>query len=109
LERFKEQGAPIEIMDDVIAAVSNADVVITDQWPQAEYDEKLRSQYRVTSTLLQHASDNYLFLHKLPASRGEEVTEEILEGRHSVVYQQAGNRLCVQQAVMEWLLGVRLS
>jgi ornithine carbamoyltransferase len=109
LERFKAQGAPIEIMDNAVAAVSNADVVITDQWPQAEYDESLRSEYRVTSALLQHANDNYLFLHKLPASRGDEVTEEILEGRHSVVYEQAGNRLCVQQAVMEWLLGVRLS
>ena len=109
LERFKAEGADITFFETAKEAVQGADVVVTDQWPQDDYDAALREQYRVNSALLQGANDNYLFLHKLPASRGDEVTEEILEGRHSVVYQQAGNRLCVQQAVLEWLLGVRLS
>ncbi|MBL92808.1 MAG: ornithine carbamoyltransferase [Myxococcales bacterium] len=109
LERFIAQGAPIKMFTDATAAVEDADIVITDQWPQDSYDEEVRSAFRVSSSLLQGAHDDYLFLHKLPASRGEEVTEEVLEGRHSVVYEQAGNRLCVQQAIIEWLLDVRLA
>ena len=103
LERLIGQGAPIKLFTNAQEAVVGADVVITDQWPEGDYSEDVRSAFRVSSALLQKASDDYLFLHKLPASRGEEVTDEVLEGRHSVVYEQAGNRLCVQQAVMEWL------
>ena len=63
------------------------------------------STYQVNEELAKHAKDDYIFLHCLPAHRGEEVTAEIIDGSHSVVFQEAGNRMHAQKALLIELLG----
>ena len=68
-ERFKAEGADITFLETAKEAVQGADVVVTDQWPQDDYDAALREQYRVNSALLQGANDNYLFLQCVASQR----------------------------------------
>ena len=95
---------------DPIAAVKHADVVYTDVWTSMgqESERELRLKrfepYQVNAALLAKAPKHVKVLHCLPAHRGEEITEEVIESPASVVFQQAGNRLHVQKAVLEWLL-----
>jgi ornithine carbamoyltransferase len=95
---------------DPIAAVKHADVIYTDVWTsmgqEAERELRLKcfEPYQVNSALLAKAPKHVKVLHCLPAHRGEEITEEVIESPASVVFQQAGNRLHVQKAVLEWLL-----
>lgn len=104
LERARAAGARVTIVHDAKAAVEGAHVICTDAWgPEA--DERLRA-FQVNADLLSRADDDHFVLHRLPAQRGAEITDDVLEGRHSLVFQQAGNRLPVQQAVLEWLLEV---
>ena len=96
---------------DPVAAVKHADVIYTDVWTsmgqEAEREARLKqfAPYQVNSALLAKAPKHVKVLHCLPAHRGEEITEEVIESPASVVFQQAGNRLHVQKAVLEWLLG----
>jgi len=91
-------------------AVENADLVVTDVWASMgqEDEQKQRmekfAQYQVNSQLMACAKDNALFMHCLPAHRGEEVAEDVLEGPQSVVWEEAGNRLHSQKALLEFLL-----
>ncbi|MBF0097850.1 MAG: ornithine carbamoyltransferase [Magnetococcales bacterium] len=91
-------------------AVIAADLVTTDAWTSMgqEQEVKKRQQafagYCVDTLLLQHAKPEALFMHCLPAHRGEEVTSEVLDGPQSVVWDEAENRLHVQKAILEWLL-----
>ena len=91
-------------------AVENADLVVTDVWASMgqEDEQKQRmekfAKYQVNSELMTCAKDDALFMHCLPAHRGEEVTEDVLEGPQSVVWEEAGNRLHSQKALLEFLL-----
>ena len=99
-----------EEMTDAAKAVKHADVIYTDVWTsmgqEAEREARLKQfvPYQVNSALLAKAPKHVKVLHCLPAHRGEEITEEVIESPASVVFQQAGNRLHAQKAVLEWLL-----
>ena len=91
-------------------AITQAEVIYTDVWTSMgqENDQENRKKkfkkYQVNSEVMLQAKEDALFMHCLPAHRGEEVTEEILEGPHSVVWEEAGNRLHSQKALLEFLL-----
>lgn len=99
-----------EVTDDPVAAVTGATVVYTDVWTsmgqEGEAAERRRAfaPYQVNSELMAHAPNAY-FMHCLPAKRGEEVTDEVIDGPQSVVVQEAANRLHVQKGILAWLLG----
>ncbi len=103
-------GAVIRVVNDPAEAVHNADAVYTDVWAsmgqEAEAGERRRifAPFQVNSNLMALAKPDVLFLHCLPAHRGEEVTEEVLEGPRSVVLDQAENRLHTSKAVLLALL-----
>jgi ornithine carbamoyltransferase len=103
----KAQGANIELHDTPNAAVQNADAVITDTWvsmgdKDAEQRIKLLTPYQVHAELMALAKPDALFLHCMPAHRGEEVTAEVIDGSQSVVFDEAENRLHVQKSVLLW-------
>jgi ornithine carbamoyltransferase len=100
---------PPEVSDPA-AAVRDADVIYTDVWTsmgqEAEREERLKkfAPYQVNAALMSKAKPDSKLLHCLPAHRGEEVTDDVIDGPASAVFQQAGNRLHTQKAVLEWLL-----
>jgi ornithine carbamoyltransferase len=100
---------PAEI-NDPVAAVRGADVIYTDVWTsmgqEAEREERLNrfASFQVNSALLSKAAPHCKVLHCLPAHRGEEITDEVMDGSACAAFQQAGNRLHAQKAVLEWLL-----
>ena len=95
---------------DPAAAVKKADVIYTDVWTsmgqEAEREQRHKefAPYQVNAALLKKAPKHVKVLHCLPAHRGEEITNDVIEGKASVVFQQAGNRMHAQKAVLEWLL-----
>jgi ornithine carbamoyltransferase len=101
-----ENGARIDVLRDPREAIEQADIVYTDVWAsmgfEAEQQERMRAfaAYQVNETLTQYAKADYLFMHCLPAHRGEEVSEGVIDGPHSVVFDEAENRLHAQKAVM---------
>jgi len=109
-EDAKSSGSEIIITDDAIEAVKDADVVYTDTWAsmgqEAEKAErsKIFLPYQVSSKLMKYAKDDAIFLHCLPAYRSYEVTEEVIDGPQSAVFDEAENRLHVQKAIMAILL-----
>lgn len=108
-ERAAETGATVAVTDDV-AEVAGADVVITDTWVSMgmEDDGKDRRTpflpYQVTEEIMEQADDDAIFLHCLPAYRGNEVTAEVIDGPQSRVFDEAENRLHAQKALLAWLL-----
>ena len=95
-----------EIFDDPVAAVEDADVVYTDVWASmgleseaAKRREDFRS-YQVDDFLVSHAKPDYVFMHCLPAHRGEEVADSVIDSENSIVFQQAENRLHAQKAIL---------
>ncbi len=100
----------IEITQDVSAACVNSDLIVTDVWASMgqEEEQKIREQafsnYQVTSELMKMANKNALFMHCLPAHRGEEVSADVIDGKQSVVWHEAENRLHAQKALLEFLL-----
>jgi len=111
-QRVQQASNHVEVMTDPVAAVEDADMVVTDVWAsmgqENEADERadLFSPYQVNAELMRHARADALFMHCLPAHRGEEVTAEVIDGPQSVVWEEAGNRLHAQRALLEFLLGV---
>jgi ornithine carbamoyltransferase len=104
-------GAAFEIQRDVDAAVKSADLIITDSWVSMHHSESDRSslhnvlaEYQVNENLMNKTKKDALFMHCLPAHRGEEVTSQVLDGKNSVVFDEAENRLHVQKAIMRWCL-----
>lgn len=99
-----------EEVRDPLQAVKHADVLYTDVWTsmgqEAEYKQRLSdfAQYQVNAALLKQAPKHAKVLHCLPAHRGEEISNDVIEGPASVVFQQAGNRMHAQKAILEWLL-----
>jgi ornithine carbamoyltransferase len=114
IARLQEEvpGAQFSATQDPVAAVTGADAVYTDVWAsmgqEAEQAERAQAfaAYQVNAALMRHAGPDVCFLHCLPARRGEEVTDEVIDSPQSAVIQQAANRMHVQKGLMAWLLGV---
>lgn len=105
----KANGAALNLMRDAYEAVAGADAVITDCWvSMGDADEEFRraalAPYQVDAKLMRAAAKHAVFMHCLPAHRGEEVTEEVIDGPQSVVFDEAENRLHVQKGVLCWCL-----
>jgi ornithine carbamoyltransferase len=106
-----ETGATIEVVNDPVRAVNGADAVYTDVWAsmgqEAETAERARTfnSFRVTPELFAHAAPGAVFMHCLPAHRGEEVEAAVIDSLASVVFDQAENRLHIQKAILLQLLG----
>jgi ornithine carbamoyltransferase len=110
-EYARESGAEIICTEKPEEAVNGADIVYTDVWAsmgqesEAEKRKNIFSGYQVNSRLLNQAKQDAIFMHDLPAHRGEEVTDDVMDGPQSVVFDQAENRLHAQKAVMIEILG----
>ncbi|KAB8137997.1 ornithine carbamoyltransferase [Gracilibacillus oryzae] len=106
------EGTEVLVTEDPIEAVKDADVIYSDVWASMgqEAEQKARetafaATYQVNTELFSYAKDDAIFMHCLPAHRGEEVTSEIIDGPQSVVFQEAENRLHAQKALMVALMG----
>lgn len=110
-EIAKATGAVIEVVRDPKAAVQEADAIYTDVWASMGFEEeqKIREEafrnYQVDEQLARYAKPDYVFMHCLPAHRGEEVSEGVIDGPHSIIFDQAENRLHAQKALMAALMG----
>ena len=105
----RREGAEIEFGEDPQAAVSGADCIITDAWvsmgdEDAVKRHNLLRHYQVNNALMARAADDAIFMHCLPAHRGEEVADEVIDGPQSVVFDEAENRLHAQKAILAWCL-----
>ncbi len=110
VEWSNANGGEVRIMRSPQEAVSGADCVVTDTWVSMGQEHRARGHnvfqpYQVNEELMQLAAPDALFMHCLPAHRGEEVTDEVIDGPHSVVFDEAENRLHAQKAVLAWCLG----
>lgn len=107
----QQTGASIEVLDNPQGAVEGADVVLTDTWTsmgdEAEHDKRLKEfeGFQVNAALMALAKDDALFMHCLPAHRGEEVTDEVMDGPQSVIFDEAENRLHAQKALLSLVMG----
>lgn len=101
-----ETGARVDILRDAREAVEGADVIYTDVWASMGFEEEQKDRekafknYQVNEKLVMHAKSDYLFMHCLPAHRGEEVSEGVIDGKNSVIFDEAENRLHAQKAIM---------
>jgi len=111
VEKAVRMGAKLEFENDPVKAVEDADVIYTDVWVSMGQERERRKRlkafagYQVTQKLVDSAKTNVVVMHCLPAHRGEEITEEVLEGEHSIVFDQAENRLHAQKAILLKLIG----
>ncbi|MEM9732933.1 MAG: ornithine carbamoyltransferase [Pseudomonadota bacterium] len=106
----RAHGGKIHLTRDPQEAVSDAHCVITDTWASMGQEEHAAGHntfmpYQVNAALMKHAREDALFMHCLPAHRNEEVTDEVMDGPQSVVFDEAGNRLHAQKAILAWCLG----
>jgi ornithine carbamoyltransferase len=111
LADIRAAGANVTLGVDPRAAVEDADLIITDTWvSMGDTDPGLRRKvlkpYRVDPTLMALADKDALFMHCLPAHRGDEVTDEVIDGPQSVVFDEAENRLHAQKAILCWVFGI---
>jgi ornithine carbamoyltransferase len=110
LEEARKVGASPRLVIDPVDAAIGSDVLVTDTWvsmgDEAEEAERLRvfGKYQVNSKLLKLASKDAIAMHCLPAHRGQEITDEVMDGPQSAVFDEAENRLHTSKAVLEWLL-----
>ena len=111
MEDAKATGASIKLVTDPVEAVKGADIVVTDTWAsmgqEEEHDarKKIFAPYQVNRELMAHADKRAIVMHCLPAYRGEEITEEVLEANADVIFDEAENRLHTQKAIMALLMG----
>jgi ornithine carbamoyltransferase len=110
---MRAEGAEITVERDAARAAEGADLVVTDTWvsmhdaPEAKEERhRLLAPYRVDEALMARAAPDALFMHCLPAHRGEEATDAVLDGPASVIFDEAENRLHAQKAILRWCLGV---
>jgi len=110
LENAKAMNSRVEIIENPEEAVKDADVIYTDVWAsmgqesEAAERKKIFNKYQVNGKLVKLAKEDYLFLHCLPAHRGDEVVDEVIDSPNSVVFDEAENRLHVQKAIMVLLM-----
>jgi ornithine carbamoyltransferase len=107
IDWVKQSGAAIVVGDDPEAAVTDADCVVTDTWvsmgdKDGERRHNLLKPYQVNARLMAKAKPDAVFMHCLPAHRGEEVTDEVMDGPQSVVFDEAENRLHAQKGILAW-------
>ena len=106
----KKSGADLVITDDPVEAIKDADIVYTDTWvsmgQEKEKAERIKifMPYQVNKELFKNAKEDALFMHCLPAYRGYEVTEDVIDGKNSVIFDEAENRLHAQKAIMATLM-----
>lgn len=113
IDLARSRGSKVDIQRDPAVAVQGADLVVTDTWVSMHDPESAKERrhnqlrgYQVTEALMARAKPNALFMHCLPAHRNDEVTSSVMDGPHSVVFDEAENRLHAQKAVMRWCLGL---
>ena len=110
LARAAEQYARIEVTEDPKAAVRGADLVVADTWVSMGDEDRFPrlealEPYRVDEALMGVAARDALFMHCLPAHRGEEVSAAVIDGPQSVIWDEAENRIHAQKAVLAWVFG----
>jgi ornithine carbamoyltransferase len=110
IARARTAGARIVVSEDPERAATDASAVISDCWvsmgdEDAGRRHNLLAPYRVDAKLMRHAEKDAIFMHCLPAHRGEEVTDEVIDGPNSVVFDEAENRLHAQKGILAWCLG----
>ncbi|MCH7480500.1 MAG: ornithine carbamoyltransferase [Chloroflexi bacterium] len=109
-EFAKISGSRIELMEDPLSAVQNADVIYTDTWTSMGQEDEVKTReqvfppYQVNEKLVSEANENVMVMHCLPAHRGQEITDEVADGPHSMLFPQAHNRLHAQKALLVHLL-----
>ncbi|WP_243374912.1 ornithine carbamoyltransferase [Microvirga solisilvae] len=106
----KKEGAEISVTTDAFEAAEGADAIVTDCWVSMGDDDEFRRHnllkpYQVNSKLMSVAAKDAVFMHCLPAHRGEEVTDDVMDGPQSVVFDEAENRLHAQKGILAWCLG----
>ena len=113
LEEARAKGVAVEIIRDPARAVAGADLVVTDTWVSMHDSQTTRERrhnqlrpYQVNAALMAQAKPDALFMHFLPAHRNEEVTDAVMDGPQSVVFDEAENRLHAQKAILRWCLGL---
>jgi ornithine carbamoyltransferase len=111
LADIKEAGPNVSLGEDPLAAVKDADLIVTDTWvSMGDTDvsdrRKVLKPYRVDTNLIGLADKDALFMHCLPAHRGDEVTDDVIDGPQSVVFDEAENRLHAQKAILCWCFGI---
>jgi ornithine carbamoyltransferase len=110
-EQAQRLGGCPSVVEGAAEAAKDADVVVTDTWvsmgDEGEEAERLRvfGRYQVNSGLMRLASPNAIALHCLPAHRGQEITDDVMDGPQSAVFDEAENRLHTSKAVVAWLMG----
>ena len=107
----RAQGARIDIIADAAAAVEGADIVVTDTWVSMGQDHahnKIAAMFpfQVNEALMAKAKPDARFLHCLPAHRGEEATDSVLDGPQSLIWDEAENRIHAQKSILLWALGL---
>ena len=112
VEVARALGAKIEIERDPVKAVAGADLIVTDTWVSMHDPESAKERrhnmlrnYQVNEALMAQAKPDALFMHCLPAHRNDEATSAVMDGPHSVIFDEAENRLHAQKAIMRWCLG----
>jgi len=111
LADIADAGTAVQLGTDPKAAVADADLVITDTWvsmgdTDAGERRRILKPYQVNPTLMAQAKPDALFMHCLPAHRGDEVTDAVIDGPQSVVFDEAENRLHIQKAILCWAFGI---
>jgi ornithine carbamoyltransferase len=106
----RNNGGEVMLSHDAEKAVDGADCVVTDTWVSMNQEHRARGHnvfqpFQVNGALMKHAKADALFMHCLPAHRGEEVTDDVIDGPQSVVFDEAENRLHAQKSVLAWCLG----
>jgi len=106
----RNNGGSIMLTHDAEKAVDGVDCVVTDTWVSMNQEHRARGHnvfqpFQVNGALMKHAKPDALFMHCLPAHRGEEVTDDVIDGPQSVVFDEAENRLHAQKSVLAWCLG----
>ena len=109
----KDNGANIKIMNDPMEACKDANAILTDTWvsmgdEKTVNPEKIFNNFQVNDKLFAVAADDAIFMHCLPAHRGQEVSSEIIDGPRSVVWDEAENRLHIQKAILSWAIADKL-